>query len=197
MHIGIYSITNAANGKAYYGKSVNMPRRWREHLNRLRRGVHPNQHLQNAFIKYGEENFEFSVVEYCPEAELATREAVWLTKQPGGYNIRIEVGNGYRHAIETRQKIAVAATGRRLSADTRAKISRVHAGKCVSSITRKKIATARQGKRHTTKTCAKIAAARVGKGIAHTEDARHRISIALKKYWQNKKEETCSALSRG
>ena len=62
---GIYKIENKINGKIYIGQSNNIYKRWYSHKNSLRRNVHDNDYLQNAWNKYGEENFEFSIVEIC------------------------------------------------------------------------------------------------------------------------------------
>ena len=53
--IGIYSITNKLNNKRYIGQSI---ARIKRHFRELRRGVHHCHHLQRAFDKYGEDNFE-------------------------------------------------------------------------------------------------------------------------------------------
>jgi hypothetical protein len=55
---GVYQIRCLITGQIYIGSAVNMPARWSEHRRRLQRGVHANQHLQQAWNKYGEENFE-------------------------------------------------------------------------------------------------------------------------------------------
>ena len=59
---GIYKIANLVNGKRYIGGSVNLKHRLVCHKSGLRRGRHKNPHLQNAWNKYGEENFEFKII---------------------------------------------------------------------------------------------------------------------------------------
>ena len=59
---GVYRIRDKVNGKFYYGSSLNINGRIKEHLRALRQGTHENQHLQNAFNRDGEENFEFTPV---------------------------------------------------------------------------------------------------------------------------------------
>lgn len=49
----------------YIGQSKTIQRRWHDHLKCLRDGKHVNRHLQAAFQKYGEDAFEFSVIEEC------------------------------------------------------------------------------------------------------------------------------------
>lgn len=77
---GVYQIRGNTNGKIYIGSAVNMPARWAEHRRGLRRGVHRNKHLQHAWNKYGEENFEFTVLEYVRPAFLLRAEQEWIDK---------------------------------------------------------------------------------------------------------------------
>lgn len=59
---GVYRIKDKVNGKFYYGSSLNINGRMKEHLRTLRQGIHENQHLQNAFNRDGEKNFEFTPI---------------------------------------------------------------------------------------------------------------------------------------
>ena len=65
---------NKANKKFYIGSSNDIYRRWREHKKDLRDGCHDNEHLQNAWKKYGENNFEFKIIEECDPAIQFERE---------------------------------------------------------------------------------------------------------------------------
>jgi hypothetical protein len=64
---GIYSITCKTSGRVYVGQAKNMSRRWTSHRWHLRNGSHRNRHLQNAWAKYGAEDFVFAVVEAFPD----------------------------------------------------------------------------------------------------------------------------------
>ena len=87
----VYKIMNKANKKFYIGSSNDIYRRWREHKKDLRDGCHDNEHLQNAWKKYGENNFEFKIIEECDPAIQFEREQFYLnTLNPfdnNGYNI--------------------------------------------------------------------------------------------------------------
>lgn len=67
---GIYQIKNIINNKIYIGSSANIEKRWEAHINLLNRGVHHSIHLQNAWNKYGSENFKFIIVEQVINDEL-------------------------------------------------------------------------------------------------------------------------------
>lgn len=56
--IGIYQIRNKINNHRYIGRSVNITRRWRSHRNSLSGNYSGCIVLQNAWNKYGEDNFE-------------------------------------------------------------------------------------------------------------------------------------------
>lgn len=51
-----------------------MAKRTSEHRQALRKGVHKNRHLQNAFNKYGEENFKVFYSIFCPRRDLTQYE---------------------------------------------------------------------------------------------------------------------------
>lgn len=88
---GIYCIENLINHKKYIGSSINIYQRWSNHKSDLRGNRHHNNHLQDAWNKYGENNFKFSIIELCDEAEIKEREQYYLdTLYPfkqNGYNI--------------------------------------------------------------------------------------------------------------
>ena len=76
--VGIYLITNNINNKGYIGQSTDLKNREYSHLSYLRRNKHNNKHLQYSWNKYGEENFEFIIVEYCNIDIIDTRECYWI-----------------------------------------------------------------------------------------------------------------------
>lgn len=92
MSIGIYKIINLHNGKVYIGQSINLTHRLTEHRLKLSKGIHSNKYLQNAWNKYGEQNFKFEIIEICLETELTERENFWINYY-GGY----ESKQNYNH----------------------------------------------------------------------------------------------------
>lgn len=88
---GIYKIENKINKKIYIGSSNNITYRWKQHINCCKRGKHRNKHFQNAWDKYGKENFLFSIEEECLEEDLLNKEFFYICKydslnQKFGYN---------------------------------------------------------------------------------------------------------------
>lgn len=84
----IYLITNKINNKSYIGLTIrdNVKERWREHCKKSRSGVSA---LTSAILKYGKNNFEFTVLEYTAFPE--SREQYYIkqynTLSPNGYNL--------------------------------------------------------------------------------------------------------------
>ena len=60
---GIYKITNIINSCYYIGSSINIKKRWREHVIMLTKNKHDNAFLQNSWNKYGEKSFKFEIIE--------------------------------------------------------------------------------------------------------------------------------------
>lgn len=78
MKCGIYMILNKINNKVYIGQSIDIYTRWKQHRADLRHKNHENKHLENAWHKYGEKNFEFSILCECEEEQLNTIEQYYI-----------------------------------------------------------------------------------------------------------------------
>ena len=157
MESGIYIITNLESGKVYIGSTAQrFQKRWGQHLYVLRRGACNNTHLQRAWNKYGEDAFEFGILEYVDDPkELHLAEQFWVdVYQEEGtelYNIAT-IGPapwlGRRHTAETKLKMSKAAMGRRYSDETRRRMSeasKLRTGRLVSEETRRKISATLMG----------------------------------------------------
>lgn len=88
---GIYKITNMTNGKCYVGSTWKSFRaRWKQHVSKLNCGKHHCNHLQAAWNNYGEDNFEFEILELVSDKDiLLDREAFYIEKYKAyteGYN---------------------------------------------------------------------------------------------------------------
>ncbi len=78
--VGVYAITNRINGHKYIGISVDIRKRFHDHIKDLKGNYHKNGHLQKAWNKYGEENFCFSVLEECFKDKLCDKEVIWVNR---------------------------------------------------------------------------------------------------------------------
>lgn len=106
---GIYQIRNLVNNKIYIGSTIQgFKKRLYNHLYELRRNTHYSSYLQRAWNKYGEESFEFTILEVCDKSVIIQREQYWLDelqpyKRNVGYNLLINARNsqGYKHTEES------------------------------------------------------------------------------------------------
>jgi len=80
MTCGIYYIENTKNNKVYIGSSIHCEYRFKQHKKELNHQYHANDHLQKSFKKYGIENFEFNILEECPENLLIKNEDKWMNE---------------------------------------------------------------------------------------------------------------------
>ena len=86
---GVYQILNKQTGKRYIGESVIPNGRRKDHWTFLKGGKHYNPNLQQDYNKYGEDAFEFEMIEHCEPSQLKQREAYWINKHKDKcYNIK-------------------------------------------------------------------------------------------------------------
>lgn len=113
---GVYKITNVINGMFYIGSSNNIEYRWKCHIRDLKNNRHVNSHLQNAWNKYGEKNFVFSILEECDECVLRELEQKYIDdtnccSRNVGYNIANKTDMS-EMSDETKIKISNTLTGK-------------------------------------------------------------------------------------
>jgi hypothetical protein len=58
----VYKIKCTENSKVYVGQTTSWKRRKKSHISKLRTGKHSNNFLQEDWIKYGEDCFEFTIL---------------------------------------------------------------------------------------------------------------------------------------
>jgi group I intron endonuclease len=162
--IGVYSITNLADGKRYVGSSRNIEVRFYEHRWMLTSGRHHNIHLQRAWRKHGPAAFRFEVlIELGNESELLDAEQGFIDSMQAairgkGYNIKPRADCG-THSAETAARISRANKGRfggeknpffgrQHSEATRATIRHKACGRRANQETRRKMSEAHAGERH-------------------------------------------------
>lgn len=96
----IYKIVNLVNDKFYVGSTNNRRERFRSHRKQLRGNRHHCKYLQAAWNKYGEEKFDFRVVEEVPDGQsLHEAEERWLKEhhsKPYCYNSGVSANAPWR-----------------------------------------------------------------------------------------------------
>lgn len=167
----VYAIT-APSGKRYIGGATNFPKRQREHLSALRRGVHHNIPLQRAFQKYGA--LTFSVLLQCSDEMVPFYEQLALDRLACSYNINPSaVGSrGLKWSEEAKVRLRLS---RGLPPTPRVRVRKGRVGIVQSKATRRKRAASLKGHPVSAATRAKIAAQ---KGWKHTEAAKQKMRVA-------------------
>lgn len=161
--IGIYGIKNKVNGKIYVGQSSNVKARLYNHKSALKHDMHMNDHLQKAWNKYGEFNFNFFIIEELDSIDkLNEKEIFWIDKYNAnnreyGYN-RCEGGGGsrgYKHTEEALLKIKEASTGsnhpfygKKHSFESIEQMRKSKIGKKMDEETKRKIGESEKGEKH-------------------------------------------------
>jgi group I intron endonuclease len=189
---GIYEIECIASNKRLIGSSKHVRRRYGQHLWKLRRGIHNNPHLQNAFNLHGFENFKFSIIEECLHNDLLKREDWWIDakntrNREYGYNFksaeRPTLSNEARTALSiNRRGKGNPMYGKNLSPDHKRKISRAlkNVPRYISEETKKKMSVSQTGKKLSEETKLKIGLA--SKIRIFSEESKKRMSEAQKLY---------------
>lgn len=166
MSTGIYLITNNTTGKHYVGSAVNVASRWQGHRSRLRKGQHANPILQNAWVKYGEADFTFVILEHVQDrALLLQREQFWLDMIIPAFNIYKVAGSpaGYKHTDEAKQQMRERMLNYRHTDESKARIAASKIGKARPDHVKKALLDANIGRKQTAEHVSKRVAHLVGK----------------------------------
>lgn len=123
---GVYAIRNIVNGKVYIGSASNISKRWSRHRKDLRSNEHRNRHLQAAWNLYGEDSFEFIIIELTDR--LTEREQHWMDIT--GCCDRFRGYNDAPFARTTRGR-----AGKTWTPEERAHLSKVMRGRAGAGIT--------------------------------------------------------------
>lgn len=97
---GIYQITCLVTGERYIGSSVDIEKRWREHVTAMLRPDNPqfaslsNRYLVKAARLHGLQHISFQVLEFCfamTPVEMEVREYELINKLKPEFNIKREI----------------------------------------------------------------------------------------------------------
>jgi group I intron endonuclease len=127
---GVYYIRNSITEKTYYGSSINIERRWKQHIYDLEKNGHYNYFLQKEWNTFGPDFFEFEILEEIKDTKkMVLREQYYIDLQKinqridhekcfniaHGANSLSGANNpmwGKKHSSETKEKIGEKSLGR-------------------------------------------------------------------------------------
>jgi hypothetical protein len=113
---GVYIIE--CNSHKYVGSSISLYNRYKQHLLTLKKGKHYNNFLQKIYDKYPND-ISFNLIEICDN--YVEREAYYIEY----YNCDVNVERNpvtQVKSIETRKKLSMANTNKRLGAENHASV---------------------------------------------------------------------------
>jgi len=166
---GIYVISSPS-GRVYIESSKQLKTRKTQHFYKLRKGIHPCDALQKAFIKY--KLLNFVIIENCDIDNLIEREQFWIDNSHLIWNKQIynssRIAGRPEHTADVRKKMSDAAKGRKVSEETKLKLSEIKKGIKHTEETRKKLSESHKNK------------------PPISEETRAKISANSKKMWELK-----------
>lgn len=125
---GVYFIINKINDNIYIGSTtMTFLKRFQHHLSLLRAGKHKNNYLQNAWNKYGEENFEFIIIECCQKETCLEREQYYIdNNKERMYNINPLASGTPNMSRETIEKRAITMKNKYTSGEIQSNFRKGH-----------------------------------------------------------------------
>lgn len=187
LNTGVYAIICCSSGHFYIGSTgaaEGFSRRERDHFRKLRFKRHGNPRLQNAYNKYGKENFSFHILECADRGSTLALEDDYLLAHFGQsycYNIRRSATappygpNGKKMPDHVRAHLDVVNKNRVISPETRAKIGAASRGRKATPETKAKLSAAGKGRKRSPESCAKTGASKKGKPLS----AEHRAKLCV------------------
>ena len=125
---GIYRWNNLITGKSYIGSSISLGNRFGHYYSliflkkKLEKG---SSAIYKTLLEYGYSNFSLDILEYCEPSVLIKREQYYIDLLKPVYNILKIAGSfyGFKHSVETIERIRLAKLGRKRDETTKLKIS--------------------------------------------------------------------------
>ena len=180
----IYKVINVVNDKAYIGQTVvGLEKRRRRHIVEAN-GKHNNFYFHNALKKYGLENFNWKIIEFCDsKEELDEMEFHYIKRynsREAGYNLTFGGDGivGFKHSTATRERMSKARKGRKMTEEARLKLILNHADFSGENNPMYGVTSPMKGKHHTVETKLKIS--NHLKGRKFSDEHKRKISEAHK-----------------
>jgi group I intron endonuclease len=146
--IGIYAWENKINHKIYIGSGDPLYLRISDYYQSWYLKSRNNLYIIKALNKYSMNNFNLYILEYTNSENLITCEQKWIDLIKPEYNTNLTAGNtkGYKHSIESIEKMSILAMNRKHTDEV----------KDLMSKNRKGMNNPFYGKKHTLETLDKL-----------------------------------------
>lgn len=181
---GIYSAIHRTSGICYVGSGVDIWKRFLSHRSHVRVGRKSLFH--RALKEFGEDQFDFEVLEECAPEYLRERERFYIVllgaASVDGFNVvsnPANAGVGYQLGAATRQRMSAARKGLPVSIQHRNSLKAAWVkGRVITAATRKKMSDSAKKRKASQKTRNKMS-------LAHSNPSkttRAKLSVARKGY---------------
>nr|YP_009750538.1 GIY-YIG endonuclease [Tolypocladium cylindrosporum]QIJ60543.1 GIY-YIG endonuclease [Tolypocladium cylindrosporum] len=113
--IGVYCWENKINNKIYVGSGDPLYLRLSDYYQDWYLGSRTNLYIVRSLNKYSMSNFNLHILEYTDSENLIKCEQKWIDFVKPEYNTNLTAGStkGYKHSIESIEKMRILATGRK------------------------------------------------------------------------------------
>ena len=169
---GIYLITHVETGLKYVGQSRDIKNRIKYH-----RYGYGKQKLAIYIRKFGFDAFTWSVVEICPIEMLNERESYWIEElnciSPSGFNLTAGGQQAQKISEETRERMSIASTGRKMTEYTKQRLKECNTGRKLSEEHRANISKGHIGQKPTQRTIELRRIANTGR--FHSEESKQKM----------------------
>ena len=117
----IYQIRNVINNGLYIGSTNSFQKRIINHKLDLKKNKHHSKYLQNAYNKYGKDNFEFIILARSPINKMIELEQWYMDTLKPKYNMSIIAGRvSVPRTQEWKDKIGASNKGKKYTEDQKA-----------------------------------------------------------------------------
>lgn len=180
---GIYRIIQKSSGKSYIGQTkMTFIKRYWHHNWKLNDNSHDNRHLQNAWNKYGEDDFNFEIIHILDKHVDMNELEIGYIKQYNSYSkgFNLTTGGEGKKDCPTSdrakriigQKNRIHNLGKKASEETKTKMRASSPRRKLTQDQVEKLRQSRIGSKHTEESKQKMSESHLGVGLINEYQAK-------------------------